>query len=247
VKKFSMLLGAAALAAAANASADEAKIRRVVEAALGGGARVERVQPAPVPGFFEVHFESRRGPQILYTDAEANYIFQGHLFDTRSGRDLTEERLTKLLAIDFQSLPLDLAVKVQRGNGRRVLAMFSDPYCPACRQFEQTLAQVDDITVYYFMYPVIRPELADHSKAVWCSADRAKAWLALAARPKPVLPSAKPGCDTPIERVLDLGRSLGINSTPTLFLVSGERIRGGLHAPDLVAALDQAARAAKRK
>lgn len=246
MNKFSMFLAAAALLAATIALADEAKIRRVVEAALGG-ARIESVQPAPLPGFFEVHFESRRGPQILYTDAEANFIFQGHLFDARNGCDLTEERLNKLLAIDFQSLPLDLAVKVQRGDGRRVLAMFSDPYCPACRQFEQTLAQVDDITVYYFMYPVIRPELADHSKAVWCSPDRAKAWLALASRPKPVLPTAKPGCDTPVERVLDLGRSLGINSTPTLFLVSGERIRGGLHAPDLVAALDQAARAAKRK
>lgn len=241
-----LVLCAAALAAATNALADEAKIRRVVEAALGG-ARIESVQPAPLPGFFEVHFESRRGPQILYTDAEANYIIQGHLFDARNGRDLTEERLNKLLAIDFASLPLDLAVKVQRGNGRRVLAMFSDPYCPACRQFEQTLAQVSDITVYYFMYPVIRPELVDHSKAVWCSADRAKAWLALAARPKPQVPTAKADCDTPVERVLDLGRSLGINSTPTLFLASGERIRGGMHTPDLIAALDQAARAAKRK
>jgi len=39
-------------------------------------------------------------------------------------------------------------VKVQRGNGKRVLAMFSDPYCPACKQFEQTLQQLDDITIY---------------------------------------------------------------------------------------------------
>lgn len=237
---------AAAMLAAASAFADEAKIRRVVEAALGG-ARVESVKPAPLPGFFEVHFESRNGPQILYTDAEANYIFQGQLFDTRAQRNLTEERLNKLMAIDFNALPLELAVKVQRGNGRRVLAMFSDPYCPACRQFEQTLAQVDDITVYYFMYPVIRPELIEHSRAVWCSPDRAKAWLALAARPKAQPPAGKAGCDTPIERIVELGRSLGVSSTPTLFLVSGERIRGGLRGPDLVALLDQAVRPAKRK
>jgi thiol:disulfide interchange protein DsbC len=37
-------------------------------------------------------------------------------------------------------------VKVQRGNGKRVLVMFSDPYCPYCKQFEQTLQQIDDIT-----------------------------------------------------------------------------------------------------
>jgi len=236
------MAGAAALLAAAGAFADEAKIRRVVEAALGG-ARVESVQPAPVPGLYEVRYLSRGGPQILYTDAEANYIFQGNLYDTRSRENLTEERLSKLMAIPFASLPLELAVKVQRGNGRRVLAMFSDPYCPACRQFEQTLAQIDDITIYYFMYPVIRPELADHSRAVWCSADRAKAWLALAARAKAQPPAGKADCDAPIERVLELGRSLGVNSTPTLFFATGERARGGLHAADLRAKLDEAARA----
>jgi thiol:disulfide interchange protein DsbC len=237
-----LIAGAAALLAAASAFADEAKIRRVVEAALGG-ARVEGVQPSPVPGLYEVRFQARGGPQILYTDAEANYVFQGSLYDTRGRQNLTEERLNRLTAIRFDSLPLDLAVKVQRGNGKRVLAMFSDPYCPACRQFEQTLAQVDDVTIYYFMYPVIRPELAEHSRAVWCSADRARAWLALAARAKAQVPAGKADCDAPIERVLELGRSLGVNSTPTLFFATGERARGGLHAADLRAKLDEAVRA----
>jgi thiol:disulfide interchange protein DsbC len=241
VTKF-LIAAAAALFAGASAFADEAKIRRVVEAALGG-VRVEGVQPAPVPGLYEVRFQGRGGPQIVYTDAEASYIFQGSIFDTRSRENLTEERLNRLTAIRFDTLPLDLAVKVQRGNGRRVLAIFADPYCPACRQFEQTLAQVDDITIYYFMYPVIRPELADHSRAVWCSVDRAKAWLALAARAKAQVPAGKADCETPIERVLELGRLLGVNSTPTLFFTTGERARGGMHLPDLRGKLDEAARA----
>jgi hypothetical protein len=38
----------ALLLAAAGAAADEAKIRRVVEAALGG-VRIEAIQPAPLP------------------------------------------------------------------------------------------------------------------------------------------------------------------------------------------------------
>ena len=236
----------ALLAAAGGAVADEAKIRRVVEAKLGG-VRVEGVQPAPLPGFFEVRFTSREGPQIVYTDAEATHIFVGELIDARNNRNLTEERLRKLSAISFDSLPLDLAVKVQRGNGKRVLAMFSDPYCPACRQFEQTLAQVDDITIYYFMYPVIRPELADHSRAVWCSPDRAKAWLDLAARPKPRPAAAAASCDTPIERVLELGKSLRVSSTPTLFFANGERLRGGLPAPQLRTMLDDSGRAARAK
>lgn len=229
--------------AAANAAADEAAIRRVVEEKLG--ARVEGVRPTPVGGLYEVHVVSGEGPQILYVDENAEHLLVGTLYETRGSRNLTEERMRRITAIDFGALPLDLAVKVKRGNGRRVLAVFSDPYCPACRQFEQVLAQVDDITVYYFMYPVIRPELVEHSRAVWCSADRAKAWLALAARPKAEPPSAKAGCETPIERILELGRGLGVNSTPTLFFATGERVRGGMRAPDLVAQLEDAARRAK--
>ena len=94
--------------------------------------------------------------RIIYTDTNAAHVIDGNIHEVRN-RDLTEEeRLRKLNAIKFETLPLDLAVKVQRGNGKRVLAMFSDPYCPACRQFERNLAKIDDITVYVFMYPVIR-------------------------------------------------------------------------------------------
>jgi thiol:disulfide interchange protein DsbC len=236
----------AALLAATSAFADEAKIRSVLEAKLGG-VRIEGIEPAPVTGLYEVRYVSRDGPQVVYTDANADHIFVGTLYDARTDRNLTEERLHKLLAIDFSTLPLELAVKVKRGNGRRVLAMFSDPHCPYCRRFEQVLAQIDDITVYYFMYPVIHPELIEHSKAVWCAPDRAKAWLALAAQPTAQPPRNGADCDTPIARILELGKQLHVNATPTLFLTTGERVSGGLHAPDLVALLDQAARQTKKK
>ena len=237
------LLAALALFAVVFAAfADEARIRRMVESKLGG-VKVEGVQPAPLPGFFEVRFTSRDGPQIVYIDAEATHIFVGELIDARTNRNLTEERLRKLSAISFDSLPLDLAVKVQRGNGKRLLAIFSDPYCPACRQFEQTLAQLEDITIYYFMYPVIRPELADHSRAVWCSTDRAKAWLDLAAAPRPKVPEAPSSCANPVDKVLEIGQKLGVNSTPTLFFANGERMAGGLRPEDLKEMLDRVAAA----
>jgi thiol:disulfide interchange protein DsbC len=225
------------------ALANEAQIRKVLEPKLGG-AKIERVQPAPVLGLFEVHFRGEEGGvQVIYTDATASHIFVGRIYEARSDRDLTEERKRKLNAVKFESLPLDLAVKIQRGNGKRVLAMFSDPYCPACRQFEQALAQVNDITVYVFMFPVIRPENADHSRAVWCSPDRAKAWLELAAAPRPKVPEAGARCANPVDKVLEAGRKLGVNSTPTLFLANGERLTGGLAAEDLKDLLDQAATA----
>lgn len=222
--------------------ADETTIRRIVESKLGG-ARIDGIQPAQMPGLWEVRFSTPEGPRIVYTDAQANYILSGSLYDTRADRNFTEERLQKLSAIKFEDLPLDLAVTVKRGSGRRVLAMFSDPYCPACRQFEKELVQVNDVTIYVFMYPVIRPELSDQSRSVWCAEDRAKAWLDLALRQKP--PVMNTTCANPLDKVLALGRRLAVNSTPTLFLATGERLRGGLSAARLAAALDDRAKTAK--
>ena len=226
----------------ASAQANEAQIRKTLEPKLGG-AKIEGVQPAPVSGLWEVRVRTDRGLRILYTDPAAAYVIDGSIHDLRNNRDLTEERLRKLNAIKFESLPLDLAVKVQRGSGKRVLAMFSDPYCPACRNFERVLAQTDDITIYVFMYPVIRPENADHSRAVWCSTDRAKAWLDLAAAPRPKVPDAPSSCANPVDRLLELGQKLGVNSTPTLFFANGERMAGGLRPEDLKEMLDRVAAA----
>jgi thiol:disulfide interchange protein DsbC len=222
--------------------ANEAQIRKALEPKLGDG-KIEGVQPGPIAGLFEVRIRDSDGLQILYTDATGAHVILGRIIETRTGRRLTDERLRKLNAIKFESLPLDLAVKVQRGNGKRVLAMFSDPYCPACRQFERELAQIDDVTVYVLMYPVIQPKNADHSRAVWCSPDRAKAWLELAAGARPKVPEAAPSCANPVDRLVEAGHKLGINSTPTLFLASGERLSGGLAANDLKELLDRTATA----
>ena len=232
MKKF--LLAALLLTFAGSAAADEAQIRKVVGDKLG--VKVEGVQPGPL-GLFEVRYKSQGGGmRIVYTDANATHIFVGKIYEAASERDLTEERMRKLNAVKFESLPLDQAVKIQRGNGKRVMAMFSDPHCPYCKVFEKTLQQVDDITIYVFMFPVIHPELADQSKAVWCSPDRAKAWLDVALRGK--VPTAPATCANPVEKNLQLGRTLGVNSTPTLILASGEKVSGALSKGDLTDLLD---------
>ncbi|MSQ64221.1 MAG: DsbC family protein [Betaproteobacteria bacterium] len=246
--RISFLVLAAALSVhfALPALADEAQIRLAVEAKLGG-AKVDAVQATPLPGIFEVRIQGRDGPQIIYSDAQGAYFFTGHLIDVARDQDLTEERLKKLTAIEFNALPLDLAVKIQRGSGKRSLAMFSDPYCAYCRRLEQVLLQLDDITIYVFMYPVIRPAAADHSRAVWCSKDRAKAWLDLAVGDNPKVPAAAPTCANPVDKVLALGRSLRINGTPTLFFVNGERAGGTMEIGQLRAKLDDIARQPAKK
>ena len=233
---FALLLSFAAAAAQAN----EQLIRQIIEPKLNG-PKIEGVQPSPIPGLFEVRFRNSDGLQIIYTDAKAeNIIVGGQIIEAKTGRNFTEERVTKLSLVKFDALPLEKAVKIVRGNGKRVMAMFSDPYCPACQSFEQTLQSIDDLTLYVFMFPVIRPERIDHSRSVWCSPDRAKAWLDLALRKK--VPETPPTCDNPVDSIVTLGKSIDVRATPTVIFENGERVQGGLSAMGLKVRLDQASK-----
>jgi thiol:disulfide interchange protein DsbC len=116
---------------------------------------------------------------------------------------------------------------------------------PYCRKFEADLAALDDVTIHVFPYPVIKPESVRQAKAVWCSRDRVKAWNEL--MQKRIEPGAQPECETPIDRVVELGRKLGATSTPTWFLPNGERYAGAMRMNDLVPLLDATARGARAR
>lgn len=203
----------------------ETIIKRTLEGRLGG-AKVEAVVKTPYLGLYEARIDGR----ILYVDEKMNYFFSGDVIDARSMQNLTEKRLRELTAIKWDSLPLDGAFKTVRGNGKRVLAVFSDPNCPYCKRFEKELAKLDDITIHTFLYPILSQDSHDKSIAVWCSADKSRAWSELMLNNK--LPSAA-GCDTPIDKTLEFARRNRIDSTPTLIFASGERLAGAVSAERL--------------
>ena len=209
----------------------ETIIKRTLESRLAG-AKIDGVVKTPYMGLYEV----RLGTEILYVDEKMNYIFSGNVIDAKSMQNLTEQRLRDLSAIKWEDLPLGSAFKTVRGNGKRVLAVFSDPNCPYCKRFEKDLAKVDDITIYTFLYPILSQDSHDKSKAVWCSADKSKAWSELMLNGTA---PASANCDTPIEKILELGRKFRISGTPTLVFASGERVPGAIPADKLEKLLAQ--------
>jgi len=226
---------------AASAAADEGAVRRLVQSRVGTEARIERIERVPGSSLYEVTVRGPNGPQLFYADERAQVIVVGQVLDGRTGFNLTEERLRKLNAIDWARLPFADAVTTKRGNGRRKIGVFSDPNCPYCKRFEKDLAKLDDITVHVFLYPVIRPESLPLTRSVWCSRDRAKAWNDLMLRD--IEPTAAPDCETPVERLVALGRKLGASSTPTWFVETGERYSGAIPLEDTRRILDAASRA----
>ena len=138
--------------------------------ALYPSTRFGAVNPTPWPGVFEVVM----GANIAYVDASGQYFLFGHLYDMKAQRDLTAEHKDTLARIDFNALPLSDAMKEVRGNGSRVLAIFSDPDCPYCRKLESDIRSLTDVTIYTFLMPLASLHTAAHAKAVsvWCAKDR---------------------------------------------------------------------------
>lgn len=208
-----------------SALAQEAAIRKNLAERWPAFSKIDEVSKTPMNGLYEVRINDS---DIFYTDAEGNFLIQGNLIDTRAKRNLTEERVEKLSAIDFDSLPLKDAFTVVRGNGKRKMAVFEDPNCSYCKRFERDLQKVSDVTIYMFLYPILSPDSTDKSRNIWCAKDKAKTWVDLMVRDQPV---AKASCDTAaIERNIDFGRKHKITGTPTVFFADGSRVPGAISA-----------------
>jgi len=215
------------------AAADEASVRKAVQEKFPK-ATIESVTKTPYLGLYEVYLEK----QLIYTDEKVNYFFLGSVVDGKTMQNLTEERTRKLNAVKFDSLPLDMAIKIVKGNGKRKVAIFSDPFCPFCQRLEQNMVGVTDVTIYTFLYPIesLHPGATQKAKAIWCAPDRVKAWNDFMLRR--IGPEAHASCETPVDKIIEYGRSKGFNGTPTLIFADGEVIPGAVSAARLEQMLD---------
>jgi thiol:disulfide interchange protein DsbC len=226
----SLLLGSAAVALA-----DEAAIRKAIQGVYPK-IKVESVTRTPYAGLYEVFIDG----QIVYTDENFTFfIADGHLVDAKTRKELTSSRLEELTKVDFDTLPLDKAIKEVRGNGNRKVAVFSDPDCPFCKKLEREgLLNLADVTIYTFLYPLegLHPDAANKAKAIWCAPDRAKAWHDWVFNGQ--LAKGGASCDAPLDKIAVLGKKLGITSTPTLIFANGKRILGAYPNKEIEKALD---------
>ena len=219
------LVGLASLLACTlgSAFAQEAVIRKNLAERLPALSKIDEVSKTPMNGLYEIRINDS---DIFYTDAEGNFLLQGNLIDTRAKRNLTEERVEKLSAIDFDALPLKDAFTQVRGNGKRKLAVFEDPNCGYCKRFERDLQKVNDVTIHTFLIPILSADSVEKSKNIWCAKDKGKAWLDWMVRDQP---AAKASCDTAaLERNLAFSKKYKITGTPTMFFADGSRVPGAI-------------------
>jgi len=226
-KRFLVHALAAVLFAATAACADEASVKAAFQAKFPK-ANVERIKKLPEVDLYQIVVARGEEPIIIYTDENFRYMMQGSLVDTKTMRDINYETVKELTAIDFDSLPLDRAIKKVKGNGSRKIAVFSDPDCPFCKRIEQTFEKMTDITIYVFLYPIeqLHAKAPERSRAIWCSPNRLKAWDDYMLRG--TAPTAKGDCPNPVADNVALALSKGIRGTPALVFADGTRIDGAI-------------------
>lgn len=231
--KVALLVMAGLMASCVNAETPvEANLKKALEPRLGEGAKIESIKET-VAGLYEV----RAGGDIIYTDKKGEFIIVGQIYNAKTSQNLTKERLDEINKIKFSDLPTEHALKLVKGDGKRVIAIFEDPNCGYCKRFRQTtLKEIDNVTVYTFMYNILSEDSAVKSKNIWCAPDRNKAWDDWMISGK-AAPAAAASCINPNEKITALGQKLRINGTPAIFFADGSRVAGAIDTKALEAKL----------
>jgi thiol:disulfide interchange protein DsbC len=224
-RPFLATLAALTLGYDLTASAGEAEIRNNLAARIPQFAKIDEITKSPLPGLYEVRINDF---EIFYTDEQGNYLLQGNLVDVKAQRNLTRERIEKLSEVAFDKLPSKDAIKIVRGNGKRQLAVFADPNCGYCKQFERDMGKVDNVTIQLFLYPVLGPDSVVKARNIWCAKDKAKAWNEWMQRG--VVPEGGECEAGALTRNRDFGQKHNITGTPTVIFSDSTRAPGAIPA-----------------
>ncbi|MCP5150291.1 MAG: DsbC family protein [Ectothiorhodospiraceae bacterium] len=210
--------------------ADTETVRQRLVERLGGSG-VESIQPAPVPGLYQVGV----GGRILYVSEDARYVLSGRLIDLETRADLTEEALTRQRMTVLGQLDEEKMIVFEPTVPvRHTITTFTDIDCGYCRRMHSEIEALGKagIRVRYMFYPRagIPSDSFDKAVSVWCADDRQSALTAAKAGQTP----PKRECDNPIREHMSLARAFDLSGTPMTITDTGEKI-GGYMPPDALA------------
>lgn len=197
------------------------------------GVAPDSVGDAPIGGFLEVVF----GPHVVYVSQDGRYMIRGDVIDmdTRENLTNTKRQQARLKAVD--ELGEKNMIVFNAEDPKHTVTVFTDIDCGYCRKLHREMDDYNEsgITIRYLAFPRagIPSGSYDKSVSVWCSDDRRQAMTAAkAGRPVP-----NKDCENPVKDHYMMGRSLGINGTPTMVLENGEVFPGYVPAGRLLRAL----------
>ena len=200
-------------------------------------AKVDVIEPAPMPGFQQLIV----GSQLVYVSDDGKYVMQGTLFDTSTQQDLTGTRLAVEVKKKLDAVPAARRIVfAPAGKPQYKITVFTDIDCGYCRKLHSQIAEYNKrgIEVDYLFFPRsgVGTESWDKAVSVWCAKDRKAAFTAAKGGQTPPLLK----CDNPIAEDFALGAQVGVGGTPTIFMADGVKIGGYLDPDQMLARLKAA-------
>jgi thiol:disulfide interchange protein DsbC len=222
--------------------AAEKTVRQALDT-LSAGVQIDSVEPAPIPGFYQVIAAG----QLIYVSADGKYLLNGDLVDLAKKRNLSEAGWATFRKAELAKVPASERIVFAPAHPKYTITVFTDVTCAYCRELHKSMAAYnkEGIAVEYLAWPregVINdagqptPTYTE-MVSVWCSADR-NASLTAAKHdhtPKPA------SCVNPVKQQYDLGLRLGIESmgTPAVFAEDGSMIGGYLPPAQMLDAVQK--------
>jgi len=205
-------------------------------------AKILAIDESPVKGLCEVVIDNMGRMGIFYLDSDKKYLIFGSLVELADMSDKTRESIKKIQdkkRIDITKIPVNEALILgERGASRKVI-VFTDPDCPFCGQFHETMKKIvekrKDIAFYIKFLP-----LEFHKDAYWkaqsivCNKSLKMLEDNFAKKEIP-----RPGCTTEeVNNSMKLAASFGISGTPSLILPDGRIREGAMPETDLLDLID---------
>lgn len=212
----------------ADEASSRAYLKEQIERALPH-VTVHRVSRSEVPSLFEIELRERGA--IIYATDDASYIIAGDLYAVHNDGaiNLTESRRETWRQSVLERLDsADLITFAPVSASRAIVYAFTDVDCSYCRSMHRDMHSINQhgVEVRYLAYPragaISSVGSYDKMVTVWCSNDRREAL----SQAKLGLPLPSQSCENPVASHFDLGESLGVEGTPTLFSSSGHLIEG---------------------
>ena len=208
-----------------------------VAASLIPDTEPDRVEPAPVAGFYQAIF----GTRVVYLSADGRYLLYGDLIDIDKNLNLTEDARRSGRRKVIEGLDEAGMVVFAPQDVETRITVFTDTSCGYCVKLHQEIAETlaGGVKVRYLAFPRagVNSPTFETLVSVWC-----------ADNPQQAMTDAKMGiaietktCQTQIGRHLEAAELVGVRGTPTIVLEDGTVIPGYVPAGELVERSNQAA------
>jgi len=202
------------------------------------GVKVDSVAELNNTGLYEAVING----EIVYFTEDLRYVIQGDVVSLETRQNITENKRVSIRKQALASLKeTDMIVYESTKKAEHTITVFTDIDCGYCRKLHQQMADYNDlgIRIRYMAFPRAGIDSESFNKAedVWCSDDRQQA-----------MTDAKAGatvetktCNSPVKAQYELGRKIGVQGTPALFLETGQMLPGYVPPKRLKQLLDEQA------